>query len=688
MLAKEWGANRLLQINVKALVYVAVALREESMDEEKPFMTAHRKVLSHNDLCGLDVLHFPVWIFDIELQTMWWANVEAIRLWNSSSLDALLARDWSEGMSDTTQTRLNGYLERFRRNEVIDEQWTFYPKEGEPVTVQCMCSGVQIDGGRMAMLIAGRPAKTEEIQPEGLRGIEALRHTSVIISLYDMQGDLLFQNPSATRTFGGASSFQSHFVAPEEAESVWKVVLEEGYHTGKHRFHTKDGIVWHGIDCTRTVDPVTASTAILVNQRNIQNEWWSESILDWNAKVLDQIATDKPLKALLQTIVEMTEATEPEMLCSILLLDETGKHLYCVAAPSLPDFFCDAIDGAEIGPTIGSCGASAYLGEMVIVEDIQTHPNWAAYKDLAERAGVQACWSVPIKDIKGKVLGTFAAYYSTPRSPTKEHLNLLEMAGNLVELAIKRHDEKQELVMARQRAENANMAKSEFLSTMSHELRTPLTSSLGSLGLLSSLEGDALGEERNELVEIALRNNKTLLRLVNELLDYEKILSGTLIIETSTHDICALVSDIIKDLQGYAQAQSVNFILKEHPSPIFVDLQEYRFGQILNNLLSNAAKFSKPGTDVLISIQRREGYVCVNVKDSGPGIPEKFREKIYEQFTQLDSSSTRKHSGTGLGLAISKALTEGMAGNLDFETELGQGSTFSVCFPESIKGQK
>lgn len=655
------------------------------MNEEKPFSTAYEKVLSHQDLSCLDVLRLPVWIFDIEHRSMWWANTEAIRLWNSETLDALLARDWSDGMSDATQTRLNGYLERLSEGETIDDQWTFYPSGEEAVTIQCICSGVRIEDGRLAMLLEGRQISATEIHTEGLRGIEALRHTSVIISLYDTEGKLLFQNPSAAQAFGSASSFQSHFVAPEEAKSVWHAVIKDGYHTGKHRFHTSDGIVWHGIDCTRTIDPVTATTAILVNQRDIHNEWWSESILDWNAKVLDQIATDKSLQALLQTIVEMTEATEPEMFCSILLLDETGEHLNCIAAPSLPEFFCDAIDGFEIGPSVGSCGASAFLGEMVIAEDIQTHPNWVAYRDLANKAGVQACWSVPIKDAQGSVLGTFAAYYSTPRTPKKEHLNLLEMAGNLVELAIKRHDEKQELVMARQRAENANLAKSEFLSTMSHELRTPLTSSLGSLGLLSSLTADNLSAERGELIEIALRNNKTLLRLVNELLDYEKILSGTLLIETSTHDICDLVSSVAKDLQGYAQAQSTNFVFKEYPTPVYVDLQEYRFAQILSNLLSNAAKFSDPGTDVIISIERKNGFVSVYVKDSGPGIPEKFKERIYEQFTQLDTSSTRKHSGTGLGLAISKALAESMAGKLDFETELGVGSTFSVSFPEKRK---
>ncbi len=240
-----------------------------------------------------------------------------------------------------------------------------------------------------------------------------------------------------------------------------------------------------------------------------------------------------------------------------------------------------------------------------------------------------------------------------------------------------------EMMRARDQAEAANQAKSEFMAAMSHELRTPLTSSLGSLGLLMSLMSHELPEQGQDLLEVALRNNNALLRLVNELLDYEKILSGTFVIETSPHDICALTSNIVKDLQGYAQTQSVNIIFEASKMPVFAKVQEDRFVQILNNLISNAAKFSESSNDVNISVAKNNGTVFVYVKDNGPGIPEEFRESIYEQFTQIDSSSTRRHRGTGLGLTISKALTESMGGTLDFETEMGVGSTFYICFPET-----
>lgn len=623
-----------------------------------------------------------VWVFDTLNRAMWWANTEAIRLWNSKSLNDLLSRDWSSDMSEATKVRIDDYLDRLAQGELINEQWTFYPSGEDAVTVKCHFDGIRIDDGRLAMLVKARRTTDAETSPEELRGIEALRHTSVIISLFDAEGNLLFHNPSAALSFGAADGFHSHFESAEEAEIAWQTVIDTGYYTGKHRFHTNDGVLWHGIDCTRTIDPVTAADAVLVNQRDIHKEWWSESILDWNAKVLDQIAANKPLQSLLGTIVEMAEATEPDMMCSVLLLDEEKPLLHCKAAPSLPDFFTEIIDGLEIGRHVGSSGAAAFLGEPVIVEDIGTHENWGPYREIALKANLRACWSVPIKNSDECVIGTFSAYLRNPGAPTKEHLNLLEMAANIVELAIRRHNEKEELVAARQRAENANKAKSEFLSIMSHELRTPLTSSIGSLGLLANLTPEELSNQGSELIEIALRNNNTLLRLVNELLDFEKILSGTLVIETGAQDIGKLTSLIVENLSGYAESQSVKFVVEGEKEAVFADLQEYRYEQILNNLLSNAAKFSEPGADVVISILRNNGFVLVEVKDEGPGIPEAFRDKIYEQFTQLDSSSTRTHGGTGLGLAICKALTEGMGGKIWFESEMGQGSVFTIQFPE------
>jgi|GEM_PF-774978 len=239
----------------------------------------------------------------------------------------------------------------------------------------------------------------------------------------------------------------------------------------------------------------------------------------------------------------------------------------------------------------------------------------------------------------------------------------------------------QQLEAAKDNAQAANQAKSEFLSTMSHELRTPLTSILGSLGMLNSVFSSDFQDESKNLVEMALRNSVSLLGLVNELLDYEKILSGELEFELRRYNICEQVSASVENCRGFGRKHSVDFVFEDPLAPLYAETHETRFEQVLNNLLSNAAKFSKSGDEVDVSIESDNGNIIVKVKDYGVGIPEEFRSVIFDRFTQVDSSSSRKHSGTGLGLPISKALVEAMGGTLEFETELDVGSTFSVVLP-------
>ncbi len=239
----------------------------------------------------------------------------------------------------------------------------------------------------------------------------------------------------------------------------------------------------------------------------------------------------------------------------------------------------------------------------------------------------------------------------------------------------------QAMARAVKEAEQANLAKSEFLAAMSHELRTPLTSILGSLGLLTSLMSDSLPEKGRELLEISTRNGDAMLRLVNELLDYEKAISGTMIIEKTVQDLGELTATIVKNSEGYAATQSVTFEYAKPPQTVYAEVQKHRFEQVLSNLLSNAAKFSNPGSIVQISVASVDKTVCVSVKDYGPGIPSAFRNVIFEQFTQMDSSTTREHGGTGLGLSISKVLAEGMGGTLTFDTAVGVGSTFYINLP-------
>ncbi|HZV98427.1 MAG TPA: EAL domain-containing protein, partial [Methylophilaceae bacterium] len=172
--------------------------------------------------------------------------------------------------------------------------------------------------------------------------------------------------------------------------------------------------------------------------------------------VLEMIARGAPLETILERLVRGTETEDPDKLCSILLLDQQGKHLLNYLAPSLPDFYNDAIHGIEIGPMVGSCGTAALLGERIIVEDIATHPFWADYKEIAARAGLGACWSQPILTASNEVIGTFALYHRTAKTPSEIDFDLMEFLATLAGIAIERHRAEEALKLSASVYENSS----------------------------------------------------------------------------------------------------------------------------------------------------------------------------------------------------------------------------------------
>lgn len=163
---------------------------------------------------------------------------------------------------------------------------------------------------------------------------------------------------------------------------------------------------------------------------------------------LEKVAKGCSLEEIMSHIIETSEAIYPGIICSVLLLDNEGKHLCIGAAPSLPDFYNQAIDNFAIGAQAGSCGAAAYSGKRFFVENIATHPNWKDYRALAAQAGLGSCWSVPIHAASGHVLGTFAMYRKEPSTPSDHEIALIESAANLLGIAIDRVRAEEELQLA------------------------------------------------------------------------------------------------------------------------------------------------------------------------------------------------------------------------------------------------
>ncbi len=212
----------------------------------------------------------------------------------------------------------------------------------------------------------------------------------------------------------------------------------------------------------------------LASYTDISAHWQSEQRSRAYNAMLEMVANAAPLPEILEAIVRTIEADAPTSFCSLLLLDSEGKRLLTGAAPSLPVFFNEAVDGLEIGDGVGSCGTAAYRGERVVVEDISSHEYWRPAADLASQAGLAACWSEPILGSDGKVLGTFASYHSQPTLPTLDDLERIAYAANLAAIAIENQRTRDALLRSerefRTLAENApvNIARYDHKGRLSY----------------------------------------------------------------------------------------------------------------------------------------------------------------------------------------------------------------------------
>ena len=258
-----------------------------------------------------------------------------------------------------------------------------------------------------------------------------------------------------------------------------------------------------------------------------------------------------------------------------------------------------------------------------------------------------------------------------------------EMASSKVEL----EDEVLTLFVIRDATERNRVErmKNEFVSTVSHELRTPLTSIRGAIGLLDNNMGATASDSQKQLLAIAKSNSERLSRLIDDILDIEKIGSGRFQLEMQQLDLRDVVHDAEVHNRTYAADRRVRLMVTAQSEPLPVLGDSGRLLQALSNLISNAAKFSPEGGVVSVVAERHADVARVIVADQGPGIPAEFRPRLFERFSQVQGEAGR--AGTGLGLAITKEIVERHGGLISYETSIGKGSRFWIDLPLVQKGR-
>lgn len=229
--------------------------------------------------------------------------------------------------------------------------------------------------------------------------------------------------------------------------------------------------------------------------------------------------------------------------------------------------------------------------------------------------------------------------------------------------------------------ERLNKVKDEFLGMAAHDLRNPLSVMFSLSDLLLDEDGDPLTEEQRELIEQIQESSEFMLKLVEDLLEVNRIEAGKLSLSIEETNLKTLLERIVHMNEGLARKKDIDLVLKVSEDIPAIEIDAHKLEQVFNNLISNAVKYSYPGSNVRIFLQKKGDEVRIGVEDEGQGIPEDEQSKLFEPFTTTSAEATGGETSTGLGLTITKKIVEGHNGSIEVESTVGEGSTFTVHLP-------
>ena len=325
------------------------------------------------------------------------------------------------------------------------------------------------------------------------------------------------------------------------------------------------------------------------------------------------------------------------------------------------------------------CGRAAISQELIVSDDCFCDPRHDHAFDGMTSHGH---YIVPIVSA-GATLGILFLYTDPYPIQLNSRLTMLQQVGDMIALALLQEQAKLSLESARDAAEQSTKTKAEFLANMSHEIRTPMN---GVIGMLDMLKDTTMTHEQVDLLETAANSAESLLTIINDILDFSKLEAGKIELEHIEFNLSILVEEVCALMSGRAHAKGLELNCFFPPSlPKRWHGDPTRIRQILTNLIGNAVKFTNQGEVTLKVIQLESDYALTTLRfeinDTGIGLSPESQSRLFQPFSQADSSTARRFGGTGLGLSISKNLVDMMNGMIGLESALGQGTLFWFTLP-------
>ena len=375
----------------------------------------------------------------------------------------------------------------------------------------------------------------------------------------------------------------------------------------------------------------------------------------------------------------------------VYVVDGASELMRLAAVHNWPERFAPFLGEMRVRLGFGPSGEAAAERRVIEVPDVMADPSLEDWAEVAHELGFRAIVALPLQTGDG-VLGAVAFYFAEAGAISADTRSLLRMVADQMAATAQKARLIEDLrranaALTESNAElerqyvallEARRVKDEFLANISHELRTPLTAVMGYLALMEEgLAGPVTEEQRRTLAQVKT-SSQHLLDLIGDLLELTTLKRGGLEIRAATFDVRDPLHDALANTRG--RSDSVALRVREPEQAIFMVSDRRKICKLLVALLSNAYKFTRSG-EIRISVNVVDDHVVYRVEDTGIGIPEGMQQQVFEEFRQVDGSTTREYGGSGLGLSLARRLARVLGGEIYVDSSPGHGSTFRVELP-------